>query len=135
MIVVSDTSCLSNLLTVGHVHLLAQLFGEIIVPPAVEEELKRFHPTIPEFVKCVTPQNVSFLARLRTELHRGEAEAICLARELNADRLLIDEKRGREVALREGIAIIGIVGVLVSSKQKGHLSSVTHVLEQLESQA
>ena len=58
------------------------------------------------------------LSRLLQEIDAGEAEAICVACELKADRLLIDEKLGRAVALREGLAIIGVVGVLVVAKQK-----------------
>src|ERR1041385_3783110 len=98
MIVVSDTSCISNLVTVEHAHLLAQLFGEAIVPPAVETELRRFNPFLPDFLHLVSPANTILLSRLTQELDAGEAEAICLASELKADRLLIDEKHGREVA-------------------------------------
>ena len=124
MIVVGDTSCLSNLLTIGHGHLLTELFGEVIVPPTVENELRRFHPVLPGFLKQVSPRSTTMLSRLMLEIDAGEAEAICVACELKADRLLMDEKRGREVALREGLAIIGVVGVLVAAKQKGLLPAV-----------
>ena len=43
MIVVSDTSCISNLLSVGQASLLPRLFGEVPIPPAVERELLRLH--------------------------------------------------------------------------------------------
>jgi predicted nucleic acid-binding protein len=135
MIVVSDTSCVSNLLTIGKPDLLANLFGEVIIPPAVERELRRFHSAIPAFLKVVVPTREELLARLSRELHAGEAEAICVACELKADRLLIDEKAGRSVALREGLAIIGVVGVLLAAKQKGLLPSLTELLNRLETDA
>jgi len=45
---------------------------------------------------------------------------------------LIDEAPGRAAALREGIPIIGLVGVLVTAKRAGHLGCVGPVLPQLE---
>ena len=49
MIVVSDTSPLTALLTVGQAELLTKLFHEVIIPPAVETELRRSHPTLPDW--------------------------------------------------------------------------------------
>jgi uncharacterized protein len=135
MIVVSDTSCVSNLLSVGHESLLPRLFGEVLIPPAIEQELLRFHPELPAFLRRVPPQDQVRLIRLRLELDPGEAEAICLACEVAAERLLIDETLGRAVAVREGLAIIGLVGVLILAKQRGLLSSVGPVLERLEKEA
>jgi uncharacterized protein len=123
MIVVSDTSCISNLLSVGQELLLPRLFREVLIPPAVEWELMRFHASLPEFLKRVAPTDESRIWRLRQELDLGEAEAISLAWEVKADRLLIDEAIGRAVALREGLPIIGLVGVLVSAKRCGFLRS------------
>lgn len=135
MMVVSDTSCVSNLLTVGQADLLPRLFGEVIIPPAVAHELRRFHADLPDFLTVSAPSDTARLAQLSRELDAGEAEAICLARELKADRLLIDEKRGRAVALREGLAIIGVVGVLLTARQKGLIPSVTILLHRLECEA
>ena len=135
MIVVSDTSCVSNLLTVGQESLLLRLFGEVLIPPAVEHELLRFHARLPEFLKRVVPTDEAQLSRLRLEVDAGEAEAISPACELKADRLLIDETIGRAVALREGVAIIGLVGLLVTAKRHGLLTSIGPVLRRLEDEA
>lgn len=135
MIVVSDTSCISNLLSIGWEELLPRLFGEVLIPPAVLRELLRFHVRVPDFVRCVAPAGIGELARLSQELDLGEAEAICLALELKADRLLIDEAPGRAAALREGIPIIGLVGVLVTAKRIGLLSAINPILQQLENDA
>lgn len=132
MIVVSDTSCISNLLTIGREGLLPCLFGEVLIPPAVRRELLRFHIRVPDFVRCVAPAETEGMARLSKALDLGETEAICLALELKADRLLIDEALGRAAALREGIPIIGLVGVLVTAKRTGHLEAIGPVLRQLE---
>ena len=131
MIVVSDTSCISNLLSIGREELLPRLFGEVLIPPAVLRELLRFH----DRVRCVAPAEMGKMASLSQELDLGEAEAICLALELKADRLLIDEAPGRAAALREGIPIIGLVGVLVTAKRIGLLSAISPILQQLENDA
>jgi predicted nucleic acid-binding protein len=135
MIVVSDTSCISNLLTIGHGHFLNELFGEVIIPPAVGDELLRFHAVLPGFLKRVAPGDAALLSRLMVEIDIGEAEAICVARELHADRLLIDENHGRTVAVREGLAIIGIVGILVLAKEKSLVPSIRPLLFRLENEA
>ncbi|MGF1655533.1 MAG: hypothetical protein ACFCU3_00995 [Verrucomicrobiales bacterium] len=53
MLVVCDTSPISALLTVGKAGLVAELFGGVVVPPAVAEELLRFHPSIPPWLRIV----------------------------------------------------------------------------------
>ena len=58
MIVVSDTSCISNLLSVRKESLLVRLFGEVLIPPAVEQELLRFHTGLPLFLKCAVPTDI-----------------------------------------------------------------------------
>lgn len=135
MMVVSDTSCLSNLLAVGHETLLPLLFNEIVIPPAVEAELLRFHASLPAFLKRTAPADRARVSQLAREVDPGEAEAIVLAGELKADRLLIDERVGRAVALREGLSIIGLVGVLLAAKQKGLLPDLAPLLRRLESEA
>jgi predicted nucleic acid-binding protein len=115
--------------------LLAELFGDVIIPPAVESELRGFHSVLPDYLKRVPPRNEALLLRLASQLDAGEAEAICVACELHADRLLIDEKKGRIAALEEGLRIIGVVGVLVLAKQRGMLPSIGALLTKLEVEA
>ena len=64
-------------------------------------------------------------------LDLGESEALALYWETEADFLLIDEKRGRIIAIRNGIKTIGTIGILLASKQKGLIKSVKPLLEQL----
>ena len=73
--------------------------------------------------------------KLSLELDRGEAEAIALAIEVEADRLLIDERIGRNVAQRYGINITGLLGVLIAAKKNNFIRELKPLLEQLISEA
>ena len=77
------------------------------------------------------------MACLRNEynLDIGEAEAIALALELKADELLIDERLGRREAVRLGLSITVVLGVLLIAKNRGLIAKVKPIMESLISQA
>lgn len=135
MIVVSDTSPLTSLLQIGREGLLRDLYGSVIIPLAVERELRQAHANLPGFLKVVSARDRETVARLEVEIDAGEAEAITVAKELRADALLIDERRGRSVAAREGVPVIGLLGVLIVARKKGLIISLAQALESLENTA
>ena len=118
MIVVSDTSPLNYLVLIDAIDVLPQLFGEVHVPPAVMQELQ--HPRTPELVKRWTQsppdwlliQSPSSTAPIDPKLDPGEAAAIALALELRAVAILVDEKKGRRIAMEKGLATLGTITVL-----------------------
>ena len=132
MIVVSDTTSITSLLQVGQCELLARLYGEVLIPQAVHRELLPTHPVLPDFLRVEPARNRADVQRLQSELDLGEAEAIVLAREMAADLLLMDEADGRRVALREGVSIIGLLGVLVQAKRSALIGSVRELTAKLE---
>ena len=135
MIVVSDTSSVSALLRIGQGELLQKLYGEVLIPEAVQRELLIYFPALPVFLSCRPVKNSAAVRRFCMELDLGEAEALVLAREAGADFLLMDESLGREVAVREGIALIGLLGVLVQAKRAGLLDSVSGLIHRIETEA
>lgn len=118
MIVVSNTSPLSALLAIGAADLLTQLFGEVVVPTAVHDELNRSHPHLPPWLRVESVKNLDQVIQFARIVDRGEAEAIALAKELRADLLLMDERKGRRLAAREGIPVIGLLGVVLLARRK-----------------
>jgi hypothetical protein len=144
-IVVSDTSPISNLIVVGHIHLLPQLFGTVIIPDVVYQELLANgdnHPVTQTLqtvewldMHSVSNQNqVDVLMRDRN-LDPGEANAIVLAQELQANQLLIDERLGRNEAKRQGLRVTGILGILLAAKGQNLLTAVRPVMDALIHQA
>jgi hypothetical protein len=135
MIVVSDTSPLTALLTVGEADLLFRLFGEVIIPKEVQNELARSHASLPSWIRVEAVKNPAEAARLSQMVDKGEAEAIELAKELHADRLLIDERKGRRLAMQEGVPVIGLLGVVLLAKRQQLIPSARRFLERLDQEA
>jgi uncharacterized protein len=136
-VIVSDTSPVRALDYLGQLHLLAGLFDQVFVPPAVCNELRlpraHFRPIeVGQIPGAVVrgPSNQSRIRELQVGLQLGEAEAIALAEELNAD-LLIDEMAGRAIATRLGLHVTGVVGLLVEAKRRGLIEVVHPLLERL----
>ncbi|MCI4650804.1 DUF3368 domain-containing protein [Phaeodactylibacter sp.] len=136
MIIVSDTSSISNLLQIGLIDILHVLYGEITITPAVRREL--YHLPDQEkqieqidWIKVKTPQDQGMIVQLLEEIDLGEAESIVLAMEEQAKYLIIDEYKGRMIADSYGIKIVGILGVLIQAKQKGAISAVKPHINQL----
>jgi hypothetical protein len=143
MIVISDTSPITNLAAVGLLHLLHQLYNCVIIPQAVYNEMVNVGYLVPgtievqtlSWIKTQAVTNTQKVSQLQSQLDPGEAEAIILALELNVDLLIIDERRGRKVASSLGITkITGLLGVLLEAKQKGLISAIKPIVEQLIAQ-
>jgi uncharacterized protein len=135
MIVVSDTSPITALLTIGKTNLIHEIFGEVLIPPSVHRELLRGHMTLPPWLRVVEIRDVSHVRRFLNLLDAGEAEAIVLAEETHADMLLIDERKGRRVATAAGIHVIGLLGVVLLAKKRGLIESAGDLLQRLGREA
>jgi predicted nucleic acid-binding protein len=105
---VADTSPISYLGQLGILDILPALYGRIFVPPAVISELSALRAPAPVRALALNPPS---WFEIRAPAHRmhpfqsldiGEADAICLALELDADRLLIDDQPGRIEAIKYG---------------------------------
>lgn len=143
MTIISNTTPLIGLAVVDQFALLHHLFGQIIIPEAVFAEAVMFgreqggakqEVTGAEWIKVVAVRDRLAVDVLLDELDRGEAETIVLARELKADWVLMDEKKGRRKLLEMNLRIVGTVGLLLKGKQAGFLSEVRPHLEKLRQQ-
>ncbi|MEQ8705447.1 MAG: DUF3368 domain-containing protein [Phaeodactylibacter sp.] len=136
MIVVSDTSAITNLIQIDHLWLLREVYQNIIIPQAVYDELvsDTKNKVIIESLSWIKIKEVKendITRNLKEVLDPGESEAITLALKLDADFIIIDEKKGRKIAEDYGLRKIGLVGILVESKRKGLIKEVRNLLEQL----
>jgi predicted nucleic acid-binding protein len=126
--VVADASSLIALAQVGQLSLLERLFGEILAPPAVTREVEL---SLPGFIRERKLSQPIPEVVLRASLDPGESEAVSLALELAADRVILDERAARRLARDLGLPIIGVLGILLASKQKGLIPVVRPTLDAL----
>lgn len=136
MIVVSDTSPINYLVLLGLQEILPSLFREVLIPTGVLAELrsdrtpplvKAWADQLPAWVVVRSPTTVS----PPTGVDKGEAEALALAKEIGADTVLIDDDKGRRLALRMGLHARGTLGVLDAAARLG-LIELIPVLDRLE---
>lgn len=132
MIVIADTTPLISLLKCDCLGVLRELFGDVQIPEAVYTELT----SNPKFAEeAITITNSDFIHKVNIEdrksvallkratgLDIGESEAIILSDNLKADFLLMDEVKGRKIAVQMGIRIMGTVGILLLAYDTGILS-------------
>ncbi|CAN2040097.1 DUF3368 domain-containing protein [Candidatus Magnetomoraceae bacterium gMMP-15] len=141
-IVVADAGPLIGLARVDHLSFIKKLYGSVLIPPEVLEELK-IHSDKPgakliskaihaDWIKVTEIKSKEKLDIFNLAIDAGEAEAIQLAIEQHANLLLIDDRKGRNAARNFGLKIIGTGGLLINAKKAGLLIKVSPILKSLE---
>lgn len=132
MIVVSDASPLIALDSINKLELLPLLYKQVLIPPRVYEEAGTNSLHAVSWLTVVPVEDNPFIIDLLAQgLDRGEAEAIALALQVKAQKLIIDERRGRSVAERLGLELIGTLGLLVKAKQAHLVDEVRPLIDTL----
>lgn len=141
MIVISDTSSITNITAINQLDLLQKLYQRIIIPEAVYRELTSVEKPVPgtkevqtlDWIETRQVVDTALVEQLSEEkrLDIGESEAIALAVELKAELLLIDERKGRQEAINQGLKITGLLGILIEAKLKELIPDVKPLLDDL----
>lgn len=133
--VVSNTTPLIALADIGQLELLHKLYGEIMIPEAVfnevESELARMMVSKAEWIKKVKVHHPDRKSLFSSRLHAGEVEAIILAEEENANLLIMDDNAAKKTAKYLGFQVTGTLGVIVKAKQNGYIENVEKYLDLL----
>jgi len=126
MIVIADTSPINYLILIGEVELLHRLYGSVVVPQAVLAELE--DEDTPRIVRdwvarrpvwfCLAQPGSTKFDKSLERLGRGEHDAILLAQELRADKIVIDERTGRQMARMRNPEAVGTLGVLEEESER-----------------
>ena len=137
MILIADSSALIALSVCNSLDLLEKVFGSVLVPEAVylettqpdKKEAQKLKAFLQDKVRHVEMHSYVFLDAFADV---GETEAMLLYKQLSADKLLIDDQRGRKVAKINRISTIGSLGVLLFAKEQGLITAVSPLLKQIE---
>lgn len=139
MILVLDASSLITLARIRRLALLPQLADRIYIPEAVYIESVTQAGDRPgsielaqaDWIMCRHVEQQAHVMRLRTRLGWGEAEAIVLTLQVQADAVVLDDAMARRVAEQEGCAVVGLLGLLVDGKRRGLIPAVKPILDAL----
>lgn len=118
-------------------HLLFRLYGQIVITPSVYDEVanqsKPGSEQIKkaEYLKIENVQDKVAVELLLASFGKGEAEVLALAKEKQADIVLVDERKARKAVRRAGFSVIGVLGVLIIAKKKNLIRSVKPLIEDL----
>ena len=131
---VVDTGPLIILYQIGLLPLLRDLYERLFIPEAVRDELLK-GPSgqailASGLVEVKPVSDIGSVEILRAFLDEGEAEAIQLARELQAT-IIIDERRGRRVAKSLRLRVRGTLGILLELKRRGLIDSVKSFIDRM----
>jgi len=141
MIVVSDTTPLIGLASIGRLNILQELFGEVYIPQAVYDESvihgraegsAKQDVDNSDWIHVAQVQDRLAVNILLDEMDLGEVETIILAGEMKADWVLMDEKKGRRKLTQLEIPKIGTIGILLKAKQIGLISNLKREIESLQ---
>ena len=108
-IIVSDTSCLILLDKLNLLHLLYDLFGDILITSEIEKE---FGTKLPSWIKTLKVKDTAYQKVLESNIDKGEASAIALALEMDNCLLIIDDNKARKLARHLELTYIGTTRII-----------------------
>lgn len=132
-VVVADTRALISLGIVNKLDLITAVFNEFYLPNAVWEELVKYsNPNFDESTLTLLKPRVKFISSinyLSSIMDYGESESVILYNEIEADYLLIDDQKARQIAESLGIKCIGSIGLLIQAKKTGKLKRLKPIFD------
>ena len=120
--IVSDSTTLIILFDLHKIEFLSNLFEKVYIPATVYDEINVKHTLkLPSFMEVLKVKESQDLLLLKKLLDDGESEAIVLAKEMDLG-LIIDEKKGRKIAVNYGLKIIGLLGIIYLNIKKDFIN-------------
>jgi predicted nucleic acid-binding protein len=135
--VISNSTPIIALLRIGRLGILEKLYGAVIIPEAVHEEITVKDASALDGVEWIDVRNIANIAAkeaFAATLHDGEVEVMLLAKEIGADLIIMDDGLARKHAKYLDLTVTGTVGVLLRAKRDGIINEIRPVLDDLVGQ-
>ena len=129
--IISNTTCLIVLDNLNLIHILKDVYKEIYI---TEEVHKEFGNKIEDWIKIKDVKNKNYTKLLNTFIDLGESSTIALSYEINNSIMILDDLKARKIAKSMNLKYTGTLGVLLRAKEKGIISSVKPIMNQLKLQ-
>jgi predicted nucleic acid-binding protein len=137
--VVVNTTPLIALSHIGQLDILKKMYGEILIPNAVYNELSAKPDSIckievdnsKDWIRVEEIKNQMAKSMYKTQLHEGEVEVMILAQEVNADLVIIDDANAKKHAKYLKLPVTGTLGVLIKAKQSGYVDKLKPMLQMM----
>lgn len=136
MKVVANTTPIVSLASVGRLDILEKVFGRIMIPEAVYNEIKAkpgygYDQVDSPFIEVCPIQGRVYKKLLLSRLDSGEAETIILATEIAADYVIIDEELGYRFARNVNLNAVRTLSILLRAKERKHIEGVRPILDEM----
>ena len=137
--VIVNTTPLIALAGIGHLNVLEKLYGEVTIPRAVYNEIcakpdtecaKQLQQAL-DWIAIEDIVNTEAKMYYKTQLHDGEVEVMILAKEKQADLIIVDDNNAKKHAKYLGLPVTGTIGVLIKAKNLGIVSALKPLLERM----
>ena len=137
--VIVNTTPLIALCHVGQLDVLKKIYGEISIPQAVYREPSEKEESICkkqvdnalDWIHVEKIENQMAKSMFKTQLHDGEVEVMILAKEKNADIVIIDDANAKKHAKYLKLPVTGTLGVLIKAKRQGYISELKSIIQEM----
>ena len=137
--VIVNSTPLIALCNIGRLDLLQSVYGRIVIPQAVFDEVTEKDDSAcrqikqrPGWIEVAQISDNAQKQMYRAKLHDGEVEVMILAQETpTADLVIIDDNAAKKTAKFLGLHVTGTLGVLLRAKGMGLVEEITPIIEEL----
>lgn len=137
--VVVNSTPLIILGKINRLDILRNVYAEILIPRAVfdevtvrNDEASKQLKAAGEWIRVEYIKDRSEKKMYKAKLHDGEVEVMVLAKEQNADLLVIDDYAAKKTAKYLGFSVTGTLGVLLKAKEQGEIASVAPLISEIK---